>query len=306
MHLHPSRQRLTCGVALALAACFVAGSAYAEEGVTPLQPGITTGTPVAALPPPGVYFSLDFTNISAPYLVAGGGAHVPIKLGFPLITPLLMWSTGHKVLGASYAVGISQPYGWLTVDATRVGGTRSTDTGPFNTVLMPYILSWNLGQGWFVGTSMTLYVPDGDHHTINGARSPSSWANNFWTFEPSVSVSYLGHGWNLTLNNVVDLNMKNQRTGYHSGNVYYLDATATRTFGKWTAGLVGNYTQQINDDELRGVKVGNGNRAEHVLLGPYVAYNFGKFSIAAKYLADLHTENDLALSAAHIVFSMRL
>lgn len=305
MHIHQSRQRLTCAVALALAACFAAGSAYAEEGVTPLQPGITTGVPVAALPPPGVYLSLDFTDIHAGYLNAGG-THLPIKLDFPLIAPLLTWVPGTKVLGASYAAGIAQPYGWIGVDATGVGGPKTTGTGMFNTVLMPYILSWNLGQGWFVGTSMSVYVPDGDHRTVDGVRSQRSWANNFWTFEPSLAFSYLGHGWNLTFNNVVDLNMKNQRTGYHSGNVYYLDLTATRTFGKWTVGLVGNYTQQLNDDELRGVRVGDGNRLQHELLGPYLAYNFGRFSIAAKYLANLHVRNDLDISLAHIVFSMRL
>lgn len=260
---------------------------------------------MAALPPPGTYLSLDFTDVSANYLDVGG-THLPIKLDFPLIAPLLTWVPGVKVLGADYAVGIAQPYGWIGVDATGVGGPKTTGTGMFNTVLMPYILSWNTGHGWFVGTSMTVYLPDGDHRTVDGARSQRSWANNYWTFEPSLSFSYLAGGWNLTFNNVVDLNTKNDRTGYHSGNLYYLELTATKTFGKWTAGLVGNYTQQLNDDELYGVKVGNGNKVQHVLLGPYLAYNFGRFSIAAKYLANVHTRNDLNISLAHVVLSMRL
>lgn len=309
MQNHPFRRRLTCGVALALAATFAAGTAHAEEGVTPLQPGITTGIPVAALPPPGLYLSLDFANITAGHLDIGGN-NLPIKLNFPMMIPLLTWVPGNKVLGANYAAGISQPYGWIKVNATGVGGPRTTGTGPFNTVVMPYILSWNVGHGWFVGTSMTVYVPDGNHRVdyVDGVpvRDQRSWANNYWTIEPSLSFSYLGDGWNFTFNNVVDLNMKNHQTGYHSGNVYYLELTGTRTIGKWSVGLVGNYTQQLNDDELRGEKVGNGMKAEHVLLGPYIAYNFGRYSVAFKYLANLHTRNDLDISLAHLVFSMKL
>ncbi len=279
--------------------------AQAEEGVTPLQPGITTGVPVGALPPPGVYLSVDFTNITAQYLETGG-EHLPIKLSFPLISPLLTWSTGKKILGANYAVGIAQPYGWIGVDTTRLGGPKTVGTGPFNTILMPYILSWNLGKGWFVGTGMSVCLPDGNHQTVDGVRSPRSWANNFWTLEPNLAFSYLGGGWNITFNNVVDFNGKNTDTGYHSGDMYYLEFTGTKHFGKWTAGIVANYAQQINDDHLHGVIVGNGNRVQHIMAGPYVAYDFGKFSLAFKYSQDLRTRNDLNISAAHLILSTRL
>jgi len=149
-------------------------------------------------------------------------------------------------------------------------------------------------------------VSNYEFHVANDARAQTSYANNFYTYEPSLAFTYLKNGWNLTAANLFDLNTKNNRTKYSSGTVYYLDLTAVRKFGNLTAGLIGNYTQQISDDRLAGTRVGtDGNRVEHVMLGPLLAYQWGRFELTGRFLSDVATRNDIAFKAAHLSVSTK-
>ena len=287
-------------------ACLVwTGAARAEEGVTPYLPGATTGVPIGALPPPGVYASEDN------YLVYGGvkgsnGGSIPVQVANWSFNLSLLWSTPYKILGAHYGAGVVQIAANHTVDATALGGARTASFGLFNTILQPLILSWSVGHGIFVSTAQSIYLKDGEFHALNGNRSQTSYANNFYTYEPSVAISYLQNGWNLTATNILDINTKDQRTNYLSGDIYYLDLTAVHTFGKFTAGLIGNVTEQFTDDTKGGTRVGSdGNRVEHVMLGPLLSYQLDRFTITARFLGDVLTRNDVALKMAHISIATR-
>ena len=134
-------------------------------------------------------------------------------------------------------------------------------------------------------------------------RSQDAYATGYFTYEPSFAVSYLNNGLDLTVNNVFDVNAENEQTHYQSGDLYYLDFTAAQTFGRATIGLIGNLTQQVGDDRHDGQTVGDGERAQHLLLGPELGYNFGRFQILARLLADVWTRNDVAYSIAHVGIS---
>ncbi len=292
--------------------CFLAGllavawplAGKAEEGLTPYIPGITTGVPVGALPPPGFYGSEDNYVIFGD-VRNGAGETIPIRVTNWSANVALLYSSPYHILGGTYGAGLIEIMANHNVDATDVGGPNTSSTGLFNTIIEPLTLSWSLGGGLFASIGQSFYLPDGEFHEMNGVRKQTSYANAFWTYEPSFAISYLKNGWNLTATNVYDVNAEDTLTHYQSGDVYYLDLTAVKTVGRVTAGLIGNYTQQTGDDRQDGATVGRGNRAQHVMLGPLLAYRIGGFTFTARFLSDVRTQNDVNLSEVHLSVATR-
>jgi hypothetical protein len=281
-------------------------SIAASENLSPFLPSATTGVPMGALPPPGFYYVDTFYTTHADSLKNGSGQGVPLKVRNYTNTSIVMWVPGWHLLGAAYAANVIFFYDQHNVDTTALGGYRSRSTGFFNPILTPLVLSWNLGNGFFTSTSMSVYLPNGNSHYENGKTLQTSYANDYWTFEPSWAVSYLHNGWDFTANNIVDINKRNPSTDYLSGNAYYLDLTAAKTIGNWTFGAVGNYSRQFTDDRQYGNVVGDDNRFEHVLAGPLIAYNFGRVKLTLRYLQDVRTRNDINVSFAFASISFRL
>ncbi|HEX7816435.1 SphA family protein [Dyella sp.] len=283
-----------------------AAASHASENLSPFLPGATTGVPAGALPPPGLYYDDTFYLTHGDQLKDGAGHGIPLKLRNYTNTSLFLWVPGWKLLGADYAANAIFFYDQHNVDTRAIGGYRSRSTGFFNPIITPAILSWNLGHGFFTSAGMSFYLPTGNYRYRDGKTLQTSYANDYWTVEPSWAVTWLHDGWNLTLNNVVDINKRNSRTDYLSGNAYYLDLTASRTIGHWTVGVIGNYSRQFSDDRQYGSVVGNGNRFEHMLVGPLLAYDFGRAKVSLRYLQDIRTRNDVAVSFAFASVSFRL
>jgi hypothetical protein len=298
-----------------LGVCLLAGvaavasqPAAAFEGLTPYMPGVSVGSAAGALPPPGTYFADD--NV---WVIGGSkdnnGNSVPVNVWLNVNIPSVLWVPNFQVLGATYGVALVQPYVFKGVDATGAGGRATISNGLFNTIIQPIGLSWKLPQNLFASFALGIYLPDGYyvHQTsATGAQvtGQPSVANNFTTFEPNVALSWLANGWNLTLHAVVDVSTENTTTNYQSGNIFYLDYTVAKSFGKWTFGGGGNYTKQFSNDTINGAPVnGNGNELEHVLLGPLVSYDFGPVNIAAKALFGIEAKNDANVSFYHISFA---
>jgi len=312
-------------------ACMVAaltivsvGPVSGEEKKTSMMPGGSAGNAVGALPPDGLYFNADVA-IEQGKVVDGNGrvAKTPggatIKSSQVDVTPSLLWVPGVSVLGARYAAGIAQPYAWLNADfgGASTGGDSTSSKGFFNTVLIPAALSWKVADDLFVGSGVTVYVKDGHFtHRYNQALgretlTNGSFANNYWTLQPNFAVSYLTNGLNLTMNHTVDFNTKNDVTHYESGNTYYLDLTATKRFGPWTFGAIGNYLKQWEPDKVNGVTVpavagfsSTGNRSEVIALGPLVAYDFEKATLRLRYLHPLRSENQGNITFIHLDLSI--
>ncbi len=289
-------------IAIAMAISF---SSSAQEGVTPLQPGATTGNHAGALPPPGLYFSYDvdyeWGKLHSPY--------VNIKASNVSMAAALLWSTPYKFLGANYALGIAQPYKIAhTTLNTPSGESKYSNHGLMSTTIMPLLLSWDLGNGFHLGTGTAFVFKNGKHATVchNGscANTPENLANRYYTVQPNLALSYFHNDWAFTMNNTFDFNTRNKKTDYRSGNTYYLDLTATKRINKWTVGLIGNWTKQFTDDKKGGRVVqglySEGSRVEHVMFGPILGYDFGAFSLTARFLASVHSENDPKMRFFHL------
>jgi len=280
---------------------------YAAEFYTPMQPGVSTGVPAGALPPPGLYGDID-TYVLSGTVKNGDGKDFGPKISGYDVTPQLLYVPGWTFLGANYGAMLTQPFNFNTIKVAggAEGPTSFTGGGMFNTILTPEILSWNLGSGHFVSEGLSLYLPDGDFRHIGTTESTDSTANNYFTFEPNFAYSYLGGGWNITLNNTLDFNTTDNTTHYHSGDTYYLDWTVAHAFAPFTVGLIGNYIQQFTGDTQFGAPVpntasaGTGNEYMHASIGPILAYNLGKATITLRYLNGFAGKNGGNPSFFHV------
>lgn len=297
------------------------GIAHAQEGVSPMQPGATTGSHTGALPPPGLYFGYD-VDYEWGKLRNGSGdkAGIDLETGNTSMVASLIWSTPYKVLGGNYAMGIAQPYKFGEV---TINGQTDRSNGAMSTVLMPAMLSWDLGSGFHLGAGTAVVLRNGKHsYTYNAAEGryttdTDNLANRYYTLQPNLALTYFTGDWAFTMNNTVDFNAPNRRTGYRSGNTYYMDLTATRKIGRWTVGALGNWTRQFRDDKVNGVAVPEaigpngqissaGKRAEHIMFGPMVAYDFGKFSVNSRLLASVRSRNEPRMNFWHFGVSVPL
>ncbi|MFE8115882.1 SphA family protein [Brenneria goodwinii] len=301
-------------VTLLTAAVVAAPAVYGVENVTPLQPGATTGNAAGMLPPDGLYFSFA-SSYETGYLRDENGdkAQTPggsVKLKVNSSAASLLWVPGWEVMGARYGLSITQPYRSIRVK-TDNGMSTSTDNydGLLNTTLTPLMLSWDLGGGLFMGFGAGISLKNGkfeyqyseaaDRNVMLG----NSTANNFYIFQPNLAFTYLRDDWAFTLNNIFNINTRNKTTEYQTGHLYYLDATAAKTMDNWTLGVIGNYTRQISNDQIKGQKVAGipglhtqGKRTEYAALGPLVGYNFGSFSVSGRLQVSLFAKNDVDMS----------
>jgi hypothetical protein len=236
--------------------------------------GGSVGLPLGVALPPGVYSGLQ--NLWLPEMPAprstgnqGTGHIAAIVGGVPLV-----WSTGWNVFGASYTMSALQGmifagiYSNTTNSNASVrvisgvsapGSTAIITTDLGNTTLTPISLSWNLGQGWFVSTNFSFMVPDGTRSI--GSLSPIP---DYWTFEPSVGISYISESWLLSGNFFYDFNTASKGhccggttfagpvspfDGWENGEKVYVDLTALYKVGKWQFGPIAWLDAETTSDE---------------------------------------------------------
>jgi hypothetical protein len=286
------------------------GQALAIEGNTPYLPGISVGTPAGALPPPGFYFSDDNVIINGG-LKDNNGNNVGANVTAYLNIPAVLWAPGLNILGATYAAALVQPYSMQNLDFSGIGGGKAISQGLFNTIFSPLNLGWNFNP-FFVKFGVAVYADDGYIQTVSvpasagipahRAAGAGNIANNFWTVEPDLGLTYLQNGWDFTAHFIFDLNTENTDTNYQSGNLFFLDLTAARNIGKWVVGGGGNFTQQMNCDSGSG-NFNGCNKLQHIMMGPLIGYNFGPVEIDAKALFNIRTENGFGANFYHISFS---
>jgi Putative MetA-pathway of phenol degradation len=105
--------------------------------------------------------------------------------------------------------------------------------------------------------------------------SAAAIANNFWTFEPDLALTYLEDGWNLTLHALFDFNTKKHHDQLPIRRRLLFRLHRGQVLRQRTVGAGGKISQQFNSDVSRGAVVnGNGHRFQQILLWPYAGYDF--------------------------------
>lgn len=247
--------------------------------------GSSIGLPVAANPPQGLWFE-DTSSISELQSTSPGTNDANSTKVTALATaPRLLWTTPWKILGATEMAFVVVPMVHLSVSNRPAPNPAGTfERAAFaNPGITPINLSWNLAPGLFTGVALGAFLPIGQYSKTASVNV----GDNFWTIQPEASISYLGHGYDLTVHALYDINTKNRATDYTSGNQLFLDLTATRTFGKWETGVVGFYDKQVTKDRNDGTFYGPshqtfgepGQFAPGLLLG----YDFGPLKFSAYF-----------------------
>ncbi|MHB8885545.1 MAG: SphA family protein [Methylovirgula sp.] len=237
----------------ALAPFVTADCAFAfERGATfTVLPGTTMGLPFAYTGTPGLYvYSLgNYGTVTAPSAVSPnvGAGPGTIHADVADEVPALLWTTPWTLFGATYAVLISQPMvsSHLYGQVPGVGPVASHNGGLRNTIVTPINLSWNVSKGWYVGLGFTAAVPDGEITGINGLDRVGA---PYWTLEPTVAVSYLRNGWDLSATFLYDIYTANPYSGVTDGQAFYADLTATKKFDHLEIGPVAYLAVQTTND----------------------------------------------------------
>jgi hypothetical protein len=287
------------------AAMLLVAPAYATELWDFQIRGINEGLATGALPPPGLYFIDD--NVMAPNYHGFGGAnpsgHVntDTHLFAYVNVPVLLWVPGCKFLGADYAMGIAEPFDYtnLRVGNGNTGYSTGAQWGAYNTVLVPYVLSWKLPCDWHIATGLNIGLNDPTSSPATAdtlgsgpfdAFAPSG--NGYYTFAPTLGLSWLHAGWNLSVGLNYSINTKDNGTDYTSGNMLAVNYTATYTYGKWTFGVGAGEESQLTTDSDRFGSIPD-SKAEVWTAGPIIGYNFGPCSLQFIYNFPIYTNNDV-------------
>jgi len=319
-------QKITCGALGVMAASIFGDQSFAHNpgDFGQYQRGITIGDPVAAAPPPGLYF--ENTTLFAPKLT-GAGQVAGVKVDAFVDIPTLVWSTGWNFLGASVVAFVAQPGFILSAWNNTVPGPPYAATfypAVHNTWVNPVMLSWNLGKGLFASAGFAFYVPDGSRYD----NTPNP---DHWTYEPHAAISYLADGWDLTAHFVYDFNTASAGhagpfagtpaavfgAGFRSGDQAFLDITATKKFGKWEIGPVAYFEWQTTADSPGGgascgqMAAATGalltcGRATDYAIGALVGYDFGPVALKTFFTQSIFTQDEIGGFAVWTKLSFRL
>lgn len=283
---------------VAIATGLAVPTASAMELWDPHLRGVNEGMASGASVPTGVYGVLNNYFVSFDQYDAKGHKD-GVKLDALVEVPMVLWQTGYQFLGADLAVAVAQPFDYTNLKASGVVSLSGNGHwGTFNTIFVPYQLSWTLPENFHVSTNLSIYADDA---TSSPADPPGGGGigsgNAYWTLEPTLAASWLSDGWNLSVEMHYAYNFKDSKTDYRSGQQLSVDYTATKAIGKWTVGLGASQQNQLTDDTGVGATAcaaKNGCRAESYSIGPVVGYRFDGLSVEATYNQNLHARNDVA------------
>jgi hypothetical protein len=208
-----------------------------------------------------------------------------------------IWEPDFTPFGLDYALGIGVPFLTMKVDGSITGPLGNTlsrtdyDSGLGDLVLIPAYVGWEKDY-WKLMGLLTVYAPTAEYRRGELANI----GKNYWTFEPTIGVSYLSpkNGRELDVYLGFDFNTKNPKTEYQTGTEMHVEVTAAQhlPFG---LGVGANffYYQQIEGDSGAGAVLG-GFKARDLGVGPVLSYIKqweGKtFAAEFKWLPELDVE----------------
>ncbi len=270
--------------------------------------GATAGIPTGTIPP-GISLTNYLSDYSGDSVDANGKA-TGLEVHSQALTMQLWWNPKVKILGADYGASVLQPLVNLRIKNTSnyhgyASGTTES-TGIANTLVKPLNLSWNLAPNFFVTAGAGFYAPTGSYKSpldfmhSGGTKIDANIGNNFWTFEPELSLSYWKpgpDGYNLTLQMLYNTNSENTDTHYTSGDQIFMNFTAVKSFGPIEAGLVGFYTKQLTADKDNGHHyappiVDVTTKPERFGLGPMIGGRIGPAFVDLSYMHDFSATSD--------------
>jgi hypothetical protein len=260
----------------------------------PLQPGLAIAN----------YFNFYDGGASASRQVPVGGL-ITADLDATAYsdTILAFYKTPLELLGGNYAVAVAIPYVWMKVKGEVTGPLGNTFTkrdsanGIGDILFYPFMLGWTgLGGDLRSDVRLGIYAPTGDYDKGELANV----GKNYWTFEPTASLSYMSSKIGLELTGFagMDFNTENHKTDYQTGTQFHFDFTVAEHFpllgGVIGIGANGFYYQQLTGDSGSGARLGD-FKGRTLGIGPVVSYItkiWGKdLAAEVKWLPEIDVKN---------------
>lgn len=311
-------KRFVMAVCVCLAALTLVSSAFAVELWDFHLRGADEGLANGALPPPGLYFINDFAWTGNWSKYTNGGQSIPgAKLNAFVDLPVLLWNPGIcPILGATYACAIAEPFDETTLRLSPPASPASltgTQWGTYNTVLVPFILSWDIPCNLHVAASFAIGLNDGTTSpgdslaagthiygqqliAKDGLNAYAWSSNNSYQFTPTLGISWLYAGWNISAEFGYTFYTRDNDCQIQNGDEMFGDYTATYTCGRWTFGVGAETQYQTFDDKgfngLYYAKIPD-SCAVNAAAGPIIGYNFGPCSLLFLYNFAITTKNDV-------------
>jgi len=299
-----TKARLLARTMLGATALSIAGAlcltsqAKAEELWDPYLRGVHEGEAAGALPPPGWYgvldnYYADFNSYNSQgKKVPNAHANILVEL------PIVLYMPGIKILGADYGVAMAQAVDYTSYGPSQAAHPGGGNLGTYNTVLLPYLLSWKLPENFFVRTSLTVLFNDATSTPATNLKNGGLGSGNaYMTVQPDLGVSWLWNGWNVSVGThyAVPVTSDNHDgISYHSAAEFSADYNITKTIGAWTAGVGAEQENQFGNDSINGVSK-PGSRATNYGVGPIVGYQFaGGLGVMALWNHSFGTHSDVA------------
>jgi hypothetical protein len=275
--------------ALALVTPTERAQAFEPGAHPPYLAGATGGVPIGVLPPPAFYISSLTTYFNGVLHTDNSPKPAPTISVFSEGLAIL-WVPDAKLWGARYGAFVNQIVAVETITNLPPGRKTGSDTGLLNTVISPLNLAWTLPSDFYVSVRFAFYPPNGqyDRHSLVNV------ANNFWSFEPSVGLSYLKGGFDFSLHLVYDIETENKSSSapgnvhsrYLSGHVFTADYSASQAFGQCRVGVTGHGVQQTTNDSAGGRTLRD-TQLSNFAIGPLIEYNARWIGVNAYYIREV-------------------
>lgn len=267
-----------------------------EPGIAPsIPPGLTLGIPIAINPPPGVYF-ISRTAYSDFTLYDNAGKNNGQTADIWTESLQLTWVPGWTLLGGSYKSFLMIPFARVSMERTTTATGRPGSWSSFgmaNPEIQPLDLSWNLGNGWHIGTGLGIYLPIGK----NDSTAEINIAGNFWTLEPSLGITWMNNPWHFATHVIYNTNTRNPDTKYRSGDQVFINSTLTYRLRDWNVGPVAYFQRQITHDKNDGGPASYGGnvfpKQEQAGAGVLVGRNIGEVNLFAMFTRDIYAHNTM-------------
>ena len=262
------------------AVALTVGMSATVQAAPVTQPGEQMGLAYGPLPE-GVYAINTFST-------GRGDARNAPDVGVNI--PILVWSTGYKVLGATIMPVIAVPS--IFVGTNNPAGIRNQDQSYFYNPFIGNIFAWDLGNKISAAYLVGAYVGVGDRGSLcNGALITSGCTPVLpqvasTSIRNTGGISYTGDGYNLTaalthILQVDDAPRFGGAVGAALGPIansdgLYIDLTATKTFGKFEIGAVAYGYTDLPVNRNRALYA-NYQRQGTFAAGGLIGYDFGVF-----------------------------
>jgi hypothetical protein len=261
-------------------------SANATEGGGSHYVGGNEDFMLAALPPPGFYPIVYYTNYHANNMKNNSGNTIDglnFSVNVNALTIRPVYVTKWKLFDADViwhaAIPLVEQEVEMMGSKDKVEGLGDIEFGP--------VLTWHFNKNWHLTAAIDAMVPTGhyDKHDL------SNIGRNYWTIDPILAVTYISDGgFEVSGKFQYFFNTKNENTEYTSGNEFVVDYLVGQHIGNWGIGLNGVIYKQTTDDEQNGKDIEE-NKGQKISVGPCVQYNYKNMWVTAKYQWDTEVKN---------------